>query len=365
MSKLKVIISGGGTGGHIFPAIAIANALKDMDQSIDIMFVGAKGKMEMEKVPKAGYQIIGLPIVGLQRSFTKLSNLLFPFKLLFSLVKAYFIIKKFQPDVVVGTGGYASGPLIYSASKLGVPSLIQEQNSFPGITNKLLSKLSQKICVAYEKMDRFFPNEKIVFSGNPIRQDLYDLEKLKDKAYHHFGLEVDKLTILIVGGSLGALTINKSVYNYVEDLSENIQIIWQTGKSFLEIGRNKEQNNVKVLPFISRMDYAYSIADVVVSRAGASTISELCLVAKPSVLIPSPNVAEDHQTKNAMALISKNAALMLKDKDAKEELPKVLNSLINDSELRKKLSQNIQELAKINSAAVIANEVISLVNKNE
>jgi UDP-N-acetylglucosamine--N-acetylmuramyl-(pentapeptide) pyrophosphoryl-undecaprenol N-acetylglucosamine transferase len=365
MKNLKVIISGGGTGGHIFPAIAIANALKIKDKSINILFVGAKGKMEMEKVPNAGYPIKGLPIAGLQRNIRDLRNILFPFKLIISLIKSYFIVSKFKPDVVVGTGGYASGPLLYVSSKLGVPSLIQEQNSYPGITNKLLSKVCQKICVAYENMERFFPKDKIIFSGNPIRQDLYNLFDLKSKAYDFFKLNENKITVLIVGGSLGALTVNKSIAMYLERCPKNVQLIWQTGKSFYEIAKDMQNEQVKVFKFISRMDYAYSVADIVVSRAGASTISELCLVAMPSILIPSPNVAEDHQTKNAMALTDKKAAIMVEDNKATERLPIELNNLINDVNLRTALSDNIKKLSKNQSAKLIAQEVIQLVNNNE
>ncbi len=361
MSNLKVIVSGGGTGGHIFPAIAIANALKLKNDAIDILFVGAKGKMEMEKVPNAGFPIIGLPITGFQRKLSDRRNFLFPFKLIYSLFKSFFIVLNFKPDVVVGTGGYASGPLLFVASKMGIPSLIQEQNSFPGITNKLLSKISNKICVAYPSMDKFFPKEKLLFTGNPIRQDLQEITKLKEQALRHFKFDKSKITILVVGGSLGALTINKTMEKLVEKFPEGVQLLWQTGSSFYNIAFKKEAYDIRVMKFISRMDLAYSIADIVISRAGASTISELCLVAKPSILVPSPNVAEDHQTKNAMALKENKAAILVTDKDSIKKLIPELEILIKDKDKRKTLSDNIYKLAKLNSAQIIADEVLKLV----
>ena len=363
MSKLKVIVSGGGTGGHIFPAIAIANALKLNDDSIDILFVGAKGKMEMEKVPNAGYPIIGLPITGFQRNLSDKRNVVFPFKLLYSLIKSLFIVLKFKPNIVVGTGGYASGPLLFVASKMGIPSLIQEQNSYPGITNKLLSKITNKICVAYLGMEKFFPKEKILFSGNPIRQDLQDISKLQSQAYDHFKFDNSKTTVLVVGGSLGALTINNTMEKFAKKFPSGLQMLWQTGTSFYGQAANYESENIRVMKFISRMDLAYSLADVVISRAGASTISELCLVAKPSILVPSPNVSEDHQTKNALALKEKDAALLVKDVDSINTLIPLLQELIENKEKRVLLSKNIYKLAKLNSAQIIAQELINLTIK--
>ena len=363
MKKLKVIVSGGGTGGHIFPAIAIANALKLNDDSIDILFVGAKGKMEMEKVPNSGYPIVGLPIIGFQRKLTDKRNFIFPFKLFYSLIKSLFIVLKFKPNIVVGTGGYASGPLLFVASKMGIPSLIQEQNSYPGITNKLLSKITNKICVAYPGMEKFFPKEKILFSGNPIRQDLQDISKLKEEAFGHFKFDNKKTIILVVGGSLGALTINKTMEKFAKNFPSGIQLLWQTGTSFYNQAANYESENIRVMKFISRMDLAYSLADIVISRAGASTISELCLVAKPSILVPSPNVSEDHQTKNAMALKNNDAALLVRDKDSINSLIPLLQDLIDNKEKREQLSKNIYKLAKLNSAQIIADELIKLTNK--
>jgi len=363
--SVRVIISGGGTGGHIFPAISIANELKSRIQDIDILFVGAKGRMEMEKVPKAGYPIKGLSINGLQRNWRDTRNLSFPFKLLFSLVKSYFIVKKFKPAAVIGTGGYASGPLLYVASKLSIPALIQEQNSYPGITNKLLSKSVQKICVAYENMQRFFPADKLMLLGNPIRKDLIDCSSKKAQGITHFGLDEHKPVVLVIGGSLGARTINESMATMVDDLeSAHIQLIWQTGISFekkaLELIRGKK--NIQASAFIYEMDLAYSVADIIISRAGASTISELCLVGKPAILIPSPNVAEDHQTKNAMALVDKKAALMVKDSDAKITLSTTLNDLLNDKKKQEELSSNIKTLAIADSSKLIVDEVLKLID---
>ena len=360
---MKVIVSGGGTGGHIFPAIAIANALKLNDESVEILFVGAKGKMEMEKVPNAGYSIIGLPITGFQRNLLDKRNFVFPFRLIYCLIKSFFIVVKFKPDVVVGTGGYASGPLLYIATILGIPSLIQEQNSYPGITNKLLSKVTSKICVAYSGMEKFFPKNKLLFSGNPIRQDLQDIVNLKEEAYEHFKFEKEQITILVVGGSLGALTINKTMEKFAKNLPSNTQLLWQTGTSFYGHASTFESDSIRVMKFISRMDLAYSVADIVISRAGASTISELCLVAKPSILVPSPNVAEDHQTKNALALKEKKAAILVKDEDSINQLIPTLEELIESKENREILSKNIYKLAKLNSAEFIANELINLTNK--
>ena len=367
MPSFKVIISGGGTGGHVFPAIAIANALKEKVKGVEILFVGAKGKMEMEKVPKAGYPIKGLWISGLQRNIKDLRNLVFPFKLLQSLWKSFWIVTKFKPNVIVGTGGYASGPLLYAGALKGIPTLIQEQNSYPGITNKLLAKKAQSICVAYSGMERFFPKKKLLYYGNPVRQDILEIHHKKEQAINYFQLDEKKKTILVIGGSLGARTINESIAGSLSLFSEkNIQLIWQTGLSFADEAKNRveENNNVKVKPFITKMDLAYSVADVIVSRAGASTISELCLVGKPVILIPSPNVAEDHQTKNALSLTEKQAALLVPDSKAKEQLPILVKDLLNNPKQQEQLSQNIIKLAKYKSAEKIAQEVINLFNRS-
>ena len=361
---MRVIISGGGTGGHIFPAIAIANALKEIDKSVEILFVGAEGRMEMEKVPAAGYKIEGLWISGLQRRLT-LDNLSFPFKVISSIMRSKKIIRSFKPNVVVGTGGFASGPLLRTATGMKIPALIQEQNSFPGITNKLLAKRVSKICVAYEGMEKYFPKEKIIVTGNPVRQDILSLEGKRNEAINFFGLNPEKKTLLVIGGSLGARTINESIMASLELLAQNnIQIIWQTGKGYISTAEKvftKEKGWVGA--FISKMDMAYSAADIVVSRAGAISLSELAIVKKPCILVPSPNVAEDHQTKNAMSLVKKDAALFVKDSEAKEKLGKEIISLMNDVQLQNKLSTNISLLAFSNSAEVIAKEVIKLVSK--
>jgi UDP-N-acetylglucosamine--N-acetylmuramyl-(pentapeptide) pyrophosphoryl-undecaprenol N-acetylglucosamine transferase len=365
MSQYKVIISGGGTGGHIFPAIAIANAIKLKYPNSEILFVGAEGKMEMEKVPAAGYKIVGLPIMGIQRKLT-LQNLKVPFKLLYSLIKARKIIKEFKPNVVVGVGGYASGPLLKIATSMGVPALLQEQNSYPGVTNKILAKKVQKICVAYNGMEQFFPKEKIVFTGNPVRQDIVDLGNKRAKGLETFGLSADKKVVLVIGGSLGARTINESIDVGLELISENnIQLLWQTGKGFADKAAESvakyTNKGIVTMPFITTMDLAYAVADVVISRAGALSVSELCLTHKPSILVPSPNVAEDHQTKNAMALVNENAAILVKDVHAKNELIPELIRLVNNSATQEQLKQNIKSLAKPNAASQIADEVIKLI----
>jgi len=364
MKQLRIILSGGGTGGHIFPAVAIANELKKMVPDIEILFVGALGRMEMEKVPASGYKIIGLPIAGIQRKLT-LSNLKFPFLLIQSLLKARKILKDFKPDAVVGTGGYASGPLLRAATSMGIPALIQEQNSFAGVTNKWLSKKVNTICVAYEGMELFFPKEKIILTGNPVRQDIENVNAKREEALSFFKLDKAKKTILVIGGSLGARSINEAIAAGLEKISNNnIQLIWQTGKGYAEIGKitsaNFAQRNLYAFDFISRMDLAYAAADVVISRAGASSISELCNTHKPCILVPSPNVAEDHQTKNAMALVNKEAAILIKDLEAKERLIEEVIDLIIDDERQKKLEKNISTLAKNNSASIIANEVLKL-----
>jgi len=359
-----IIISGGGTGGHIFPALAIARALKEMLPDAMILFIGAKGKMEMEKVPAAGFPIKGLWISGLRRELS-FDNLVFPFKVIFSTIKSIFIIRKFKADIAVGVGGFASGPALRAASLLGVPTVIQEQNSFPGITNKMLGRKASKICVAYEGMEKYFPKEKIILTGNPVRQDLLNKINNRDEALTHFKLS-NKKTILIIGGSLGARTINQSV---IEDLNKigasDCQILWQTGKNyFTNAKKAKDESgfeNVNVMDFIARMDLAYACADVIISRAGAGTISELCLVGKPVILVPSPNVAEDHQTQNALALVNKNAAIMIRDVDAPDSLIDVALDLINNENKKSELAKNISELALKDSAIIIAQEVLKLI----
>lgn len=362
---MKVIISGGGTGGHIFPAIAIANALKKSVKDVDILFVGAKGKMEMDKVPAAGYEIKGLWISGLQRRLTY-KNLLFPFKVLSSIYTSKKIIKSFKPDVVIGVGGYASGPMLKAATGKGILTVIQEQNSFPGITNKILATKVDKICVAYQGMEKFFPKDKIVLTGNPVRQDIVNQSCSKQDAAKFFDLDCDKKTVLVIGGSLGARTINESINdNLPFFVTNNIQLIWQTGKNYYSIANENVNNitntNIKVFEFINKMDFAYKSADIIISRAGAIAISELCLVGKPVILIPSPNVAEDHQTKNALALSNQNAAIVVKDIDAKESLNEILSQLITDSEKQKELSDNIKLMAHKNAADKIVEVILNLV----
>lgn len=363
--KHKFIISGGGTGGHIFPAISIANALKIKLPDAEILFVGALGRMEMERIPAAGYAIEGLPISGFDRK-SKLRNVKVVWNLLRSLLLARRIIGRFKPDVVIGVGGYASAPTLRAASALGIPTVIQEQNSYAGVTNKLLAKKAKRICVAYEGMENFFPKKKIVITGNPVRQELFSIAPKTIEAFQFFGLDPKKKTILVVGGSLGARTINQSILDGLEKLSKkNVQIIWQTGKFYIEDARKAAEPfaspNLLVTDFVSRMDLAYSIADLVVSRAGASSISELCLLAKPVILIPSPNVAEDHQTHNALNLVRKNAAVMIKDAEAKEHLVNKIIELINNETELKKLSENIFKLAEKDSADRIANEILKLI----
>lgn len=360
----KVIISGGGTGGHIYPAIAIANALKSIDPTIQILFVGALGKMEMEKVPKAGYEIIGLPIVGIKREVS-IDNLAFPIKLTRSLLKARSIIKSFNPDIAIGVGGFASGPLLMIASLRGIPTLIQEQNSYAGITNKLLAKRAKAICVAYPNMEAFFPKDKIIVTGNPVRSDILDISYKREIAYSHFGLQPNHKTLLVIGGSLGAKTINESIEAGLKMIIDSgYQVLWQTGKPYFERAKAalKALNSpyAQAFDFIYEMDLAYSMADVVISRAGALSVSELCLVAKPVILVPFPFASEDHQTKNAMSLVEKNAALLVKDKDAREELIQSALRLLQDAYKQKELSENIKKLAKPNAAQAIAETVLRL-----
>jgi len=363
--KHKFIVSGGGTGGHIFPAISIANALKHRFPDADILFVGAEGRMEMERVPSAGYPIEGLPVSGFDRK-NMLRNVKVLFNLMKSIMKARSIIKKFRPEVVIGVGGYASAPTLRAASAYNIPTLIQEQNSYAGVTNKLLSKKASKICVAYDNMEKFFPASKIIKTGNPVRQDLLKIQNKAKEAYQFFGFDPTKKTLLIVGGSLGARTINQSVTAQLKQLTEaNIQVIWQTGKYYFESALQSADSfkspSLLVTDFVSRMDYAYSIADLVISRAGASSISELCLLSKPTILVPSPNVAEDHQTQNALALVRKEAALMIKDREAINLLiPEAIRLINNDVELLK-LTENIFKLAEKDSAERIADEVVKLI----
>jgi UDP-N-acetylglucosamine--N-acetylmuramyl-(pentapeptide) pyrophosphoryl-undecaprenol N-acetylglucosamine transferase len=365
MKNKKIIISGGGTGGHIFPAIAIANALKEQDDTIDILFVGAKGKMEMERVPKAGYPIKGLWISGFQRRLTT-RNLMFPFKLISSWFNAFRIVRKFKPDAAVGVGGYASGPTLDVAARLGVPTLVQEQNSYAGITNRLLANKVKKVCVAYEGMERFFPKDKIIFTGNPIRQAITQIEGKRDEAIKHFDLDPTKKTIVVVGGSLGARTLNNAMEDSFDLIakSQDIQIIWQAGKLYIEEFLQKQTGqlpNVKLMKFIDQMDLAYAAADVVISRAGAATISELCLVQKPSILVPSPNVSEDHQTQNALALVNKNAAILVKDKEASATMIQTALDLLNDDTQLKSISENVGKLGMKDSANRIASEVLAMI----
>ena len=362
--ELRVIISGGGTGGHIFPAVSIANAIKALRPDAKILFVGALGRMEMQRVPAAGYEIKGLPICGFDRK-----NLLKNFKVLYKIWKsqrmAKQIIKDFQPQVAVGVGGYASGPTLNKAAAMGIPCLIQEQNSYAGVTNKLLAKKAEKICVAYEGMERFFPAEKIILTGNPVRQALLDTTISREDAIKSFGLDPTKKTILLVGGSLGARTINESVLQHLDLVrSSDVQFIWQTGKYYsaaiaVQL-KGQDIPNLKVTDFISDMGAAYKAADLVISRAGASSISEFCLIGKPVILVPSPNVAEDHQTKNALALSTRNAAIYVKDAEAPATLLELAIKTVNDEAKLKSLSENVLKLALPDSADIIAKEVIKL-----
>ena len=360
----RVIISGGGTGGHIFPAISIANALRKLDSETEILFVGALGRMEMEKVPDAGYKIIGLPVEGLKRRFT-LKNITVVIKFLKSLAMAKKILKEFRPDVAVGVGGYASGPVLRAAAKMGIPTIIQEQNSYAGITNKMLARKACKICVAYEGMEKYFPADKIILTGNPVRQNLENLEILKNEAFSFFNLKAGQPVVLVLGGSLGAGSINKSLSESITKLgNSNCQWLWQTGKYYYHDVNEKVSlsgfENIKVNGFINRMDYAFAAADIIVSRAGAGTISELCLVGKPVILVPSPNVAEDHQTRNALALSKKGAAVLIPDSQAAESLADETIKLISDINKRKLLSENISKLAERDADIRIAEEVIKI-----
>jgi UDP-N-acetylglucosamine--N-acetylmuramyl-(pentapeptide) pyrophosphoryl-undecaprenol N-acetylglucosamine transferase len=361
----RLIISGGGTGGHIFPALAIANEFRERHPNAEILFVGAQGKMEMTKVPEAGYKIIGLWISGIQRKLT-LSNLSFPFKLISSYIKAGSIVKEFKPDAVIGTGGYASGPIMLAATRNKIPSLIQEQNSYAGLTNKQLGDKATRVCVAYTGMESYFPSSKIVFTGNPVRKDINQIDEKRERALSHFALSSNERTLLIIGGSLGARTINESILAGIDKLIDaRVQVIWQTGKIYFEdIKRqleNKDLRRVRVFDFLKQMDLAYAAADVVIARAGALSISELCLAKKPSILVPSPNVAEDHQTKNAMALVNENAAVLVKDVQAKETLVSEALKLVYDEGRCEKLSGQIAKLAKPNATREIVDEIEKMI----
>ena len=366
--ELRIIISGGGTGGHIFPAVSIANAIRAKYPEAKILFVGALGRMEMQRVPAAGYEIVGLPISGFNRK-NMLKNVVVLYRIWKSQQMAKKIIRKFNPMAAVGVGGYASGPMLNQCTKMGIPCLIQEQNSYAGVTNKILSKKVDRICVAYDGMERFFPADKIVKTGNPVRQALLDTKLTKAEALKSFGLSEDKKTILIVGGSLGARTVNESVLQNLDMIKESgVQFIWQTGKYYnasimAELKQHGTVPSLHVTDFISDMGAAYKAADLVISRAGASSISEFCLIGKPVILVPSPNVAEDHQTKNAMALVNKNAALYVKDADAPAEVVKLALQTVKDDARLKELSENILKLALPDSADIIANEVVKLARR--
>lgn len=364
MANLRIIISGGGTGGHIFPAIAIANAIKNIRPDTEFLFVGAIGRMEMTKVPEAGFKIVGLPIMGLQRKLT-LKNLKFPFMLLKSASMAKKIVKEFKPDLAIGVGGYASGPLLRAANKANVPTLLQEQNSFAGLTNKLLGKKASKICVAYDGMEQFFPKEKIILTGNPVRSEVIKLSGKKERAIEFFQLDKEKKTLLVVGGSLGAWSINEAVEKAIPRWKEaNIQVIWQTGKLFHKRAQEAcagHESWLKVTEFIKRMDLGYAAADLVVSRAGAIAVSELCLVKKPSIFVPLPSAAEDHQTKNATVLTTLSAAHLIKDTEVRACLGEEVLKLINDEEELSRLSKNISPLGYHDAADLIANEALKLI----
>ncbi len=363
--EIHIVLSGGGTGGHIFPALAIAHAFESKIPGTKILFIGAKGRMEMEKIPAAGYPIEGLWISGLQRRFTW-GNFLFPLKVVSSWFKARAILKKFRPDAVIGTGGYASWSALNAAVSLGIPTLIQEQNSFPGITNKKLAKKADKICVAYSGMEKYFPKGKLALLGNPIRKEIEFNLTPKEEAVRFFKLDPGKPVLLVVGGSLGARTINQSIESNLQQFADaGIQVLWQTGKSYAETAQNAIKpfsgKGIQSMPFIQEMDKAYAAADVVVSRAGAIAVSELCASGKPMILVPSPNVAEDHQTKNAMALVSQNAALLVTDEEAPEKLGKTITGLVNNKQIQNELAINSKKLAVAESASKIADEILKLI----
>jgi len=366
-NSYRVLIGGGGTGGHVFPAIAIADALKEADPGIEFLFVGALGRLEMEKVPEAGYAIEGLPVAGFQRRLT-VKNLSFFYKLLVSMRRSRRIVKRFEPHVAVGVGGYASGPILKAAARRGVPVLIQEQNSYAGVTNKLLARSARTICVAYEKMDRYFPADRIILTGNPVRRQLVDLQGDLSSARKEFGLVEGRKVCLVVGGSLGARTLNRSFMDGLGKLDRNdVQVLWQCGKYYqAEVEAKVDASglkHVRVFPFISKMDLAYGIADVIVSRAGAITISELCLIGKPVILVPSPNVAEDHQTRNAEALVERKAAKMVADSKAGELLVDEMLGLIENAEEQKILSDHIKKLGIADASERIASEVFKIIKQ--
>ena len=367
LQPYRIIISGGGTGGHIFPAVAIANEFRSRYPSAEILFVGAEGKMEMTRVPEAGYKIIGLWISGLQRKLT-VSNLLFPIKLIISYFRARQVINKFKPHVVVGTGGYASGPIMIAATRKKIPTMIQEQNSYAGLANKQVAEKANKVCVAYEGMEKYFPAKKIVVTGNPVRKDILDIESKRDQALTHFGFSPKLKTLLIIGGSLGARTINESVINGIEKLVEaEIQVLWQTGKGYYDAYKSRlarhDIKRIRVQDFVREMDLAYAVADVVISRAGALSVSEICVAKKPVILVPSPNVAEDHQTKNAKALVEKESALMIPDKDANATLIDAALNLLFDSAKSANLRKNIAAFAKPNATNDIVDEIEKLLDE--
>ena len=357
----KIILSGGGTGGHIYPAIAIANELKSRFPDAEFLFVGAKDRMEMEKVPQAGYAIKGLWITGIQRKLS-LKNAIFPLKLISSLWNARKIVKTFKPDVAIGTGGFASGPLLQMAALNNIPCLIQEQNSYPGITNKMLAKKAEKICVAYDGLERFFPKDKLIKTGNPVRESLLSVDSKTVEAKNFFNLKHGKHTLLVIGGSLGSRRINQLIEKELDFLdTQNVQVIWQCGKLYYNQYKiYNHTNNVQVYEFLNNMDFAYAAADVVISRAGASSVSELCIVGKPVIFVPSPNVAEDHQTKNAMAIVDRDAAIIIKEEDLDADFENKFSQLIASPEKQKKLSDNIKKLALVNATSQIADEVEKL-----
>lgn len=359
MQKPKFILSGGGTGGHIYPAIAIANELKKEFPDADFLFVGAKDKMEMQKVPQAGYKIKGLWISGIQRSLSK-DNLMFPFKLCSSLWDSYIILKEFKPNVVIGTGGFASGAVMQVANWLNIPTVIQEQNSYPGITNKILAKNAKSICVAYNSLNRFFPDNLIQITGNPVREDILDTDSKKSEALSYFNLDVNKKTLVILGGSLGARAINNLIKDNLEwILSQNIQILWQCGKFYFKeyTDFTNIEKGIQVLSFIDRMDLVYAAADFIISRSGASSVSELAIVAKPTIFIPSPNVAEDHQTKNAQAIVDNQAAILINEKELETSFRNVFSNLINNVSLQQLMSANLKKLAKPNATKDIVKNI--------
>lgn len=360
----RVIIGGGGTGGHVFPAISIADALVEADPEINILFVGAEGKIEMEKVPEAGYRIIGIPVTGFRRKFSP-EIFSFLYRLVKSMILSKKIINDFNPHVAVGVGGYASGPILRAALVRGVPVLLQEQNSYPGVTNRILAKSASKVCVAFDGMEQYFPAGKIVLTGNPVRKEIAEMKACRDEALEYFGLSDKKQTILILGGSLGAGTINKSVMNILPGIPENVQMIWQTGKSYYIRAKEKKAetgaSGIIVTDFLTRMDLAYMAADIIISRAGAGTISELAIAGKPVILVPSPNVAEDHQTKNALSLVNKNSAVLVKDSDAERILMNEAFCLLADPGKRQILSENIKKLAIPDSAKRIAKVIMEII----